>query len=186
MGSPHRPSVGLKRGTVALRPYDSAWVEIAHEEIATIHDALQGVAVDAQHVGSTAVPGVLSKPIIDIAVAAPPPLNAEVLVQRLTSAGYVFRGDKGTEGGLLFVRTDEQEVRTVHVHVVSADSIEWANYLRFRDMLRRDPRLRDAYERLKRDAAARFPHDRASYTAAKHVFIRGALSDDGRVDDDHD
>jgi GrpB-like predicted nucleotidyltransferase (UPF0157 family) len=175
MDSDRPRSFGLTRGTVALRPHDPAWEEIAHQEIAAIRDALGAVAVDAQHVGSTAVPDLLSKPIIDIAVAVLPPADAHALADRLTRAGYVFRGDKGTQGGLLFVRTDERDVRSVHVHVVSSDSIEWATYVRFRDMLRRDPGLRHGYERLKRDAAARFPDDRASYTAAKHAFIRDVL-----------
>ena len=100
------------------------------------------------------------------------------MVRRLIGAGYVFRGDKGTEGGLLFVRTDEDEVRTIHLHVVSGDSTEWRNYMRFRDLLRQDRRTREAYERLKQQAAATFPDDRASYTAAKDAFIRGALADD--------
>jgi GrpB-like predicted nucleotidyltransferase (UPF0157 family) len=106
---------------VALRPHDAAWDQIARREIAAIREALHSVALDEQHVGSTAVPDLASKPMIDIAVAVPPRSDAEALADRLTSAGYVFRGDKGT-GGLLFVRTDEHEVRSVHVHVVSVDA----------------------------------------------------------------
>jgi GrpB-like predicted nucleotidyltransferase (UPF0157 family) len=135
--------------------------------------------LDVEHVGSTTVPGLLSKPIIDIAAAMRSPIDQDDVVRRLSRAGYVFRGDKGTEGGFLFVRTDENEVRTVHVHVVRADSTEWRHYLKFRDVLRQDRGAREAYEQVKREAAARFPDDRASYIAAKRTFIRDALADNG-------
>jgi GrpB-like predicted nucleotidyltransferase (UPF0157 family) len=171
--------LGLKRGRVALRPYDPAWASAAAYEIEAVRAALEGAVLDVQHVGSTAVPGLLSKPIIDIAAAMRSPIDEDDVVRRLSRAGYVFRGDTGPEGGLLFVRTDENEVRTVHVHVVRADSTEWGHYLKFRDLLRQDRRTRETYEQVKREAAARFPDDRASYTAAKRGFIRHALADNG-------
>jgi GrpB-like predicted nucleotidyltransferase (UPF0157 family) len=151
----------------------------AAQEIEAVRGALEGEVRDVQHVGSTAVPDLLSKPIIDIAVAMRSPIDQDHVVRRLSGAGYLFRGDKGTEGGLLFVDTESNDVRTVYVHVVVADSAEWRNYVKFRDLLRQDRGAREAYEQVKRDAAARFPDDRASYAAAKHAFIRHALADDG-------
>jgi GrpB-like predicted nucleotidyltransferase (UPF0157 family) len=176
-GRDDRTPLGLKRGTVALQPFNTGWTARAHEEIAEVRRALDALALDVQHVGSTAVPDLVSKPIIDIAVALAEPIDEGDIARRLSETGYVFRGDLGREGGLLFVRTDENEVRAVHVHVVAGTSIEWRNYLEFRDLLRRDSNTRGAYERVKRDAAARFADDRASYTAAKHDFMRNTLAD---------
>jgi GrpB-like predicted nucleotidyltransferase (UPF0157 family) len=174
--NPDGRSLGLKRGTVALLPYDPSWAVGASSEVDAIRRALGAIAEDVQHVGSTAVPGLESKPILDIAAAVRAPLEQQDIVVRLADAGYVFRGDKGTEGGLLFVRTDTNDVRTVHVHVVAADSVEWRNYLRFRDVLQRDPQRRHEYERLKRELADRYPNDRPAYTAGKRLFIQRVLS----------
>jgi GrpB-like predicted nucleotidyltransferase (UPF0157 family) len=131
-----------------------------------------------KHVGSTAVPDLASKPIIDIAVGLAEPIDEGEIVRRLCASGYVFRGDKGSEGELLFVRTDDDEVRTVHVHVIAKNSIEWNNYLRFRDGLHRYVETRESYERLKDEAAAQFADNRARTlprsTSSSNEFCRSS------------
>ena len=99
------------------------------------------------------------------------------LIERLEGLGYIYRGDGGDEGGHLFVFESQPDIRTIHLHVVEHGGVQWANYLRFRDLLRGDFDLRNRYAALKQELAKRFPADRKSYTASKHNFIRGILKD---------
>lgn len=137
--------------------------------------ALDGLPFDIEHVGSTSVRGLDSKPIIDVAIAVPELLELEA-VQRLTSAGFDYRGDEGGNGGHVLVEFDgEAEWRIAHLHVVEAGSQQWDNYLRFRDRLRADAEVRRQYAVLKRGLAAAHPDDRAAYTAAKTEFVKACL-----------
>jgi GrpB-like predicted nucleotidyltransferase (UPF0157 family) len=169
-------SLGLHRAAVELRPYDPSWAMLGERERSTVAGVLAELANDVQHVGSTAVPGLDAKPILDIAVALDPTqkLSNRAIAGRMESAGYHFVTDSGPDGGLLFVRA-QGDIRTVHVHVISADDPEWARYIRFRDLLRTRPELRRSYERLKHQLAVRFAGDRTAYTDAKAVFVAEVL-----------
>ncbi|HOM80202.1 MAG TPA: GrpB family protein [Armatimonadota bacterium] len=168
--------IGLKRHTVRIVDYDPAWAARYREEARVIRSALDALAVDVQHVGSTAVPGLMAKPILDIAVAVEALEAIPEVVRRLVATGYIDRGDAGRNGGYLLARESEPEVRVVHTHLVCRDDDQWRNYLAFRDLLRSDPEIRSDYARLKRELAAQFPNDRRSYTAGKEAFIRSALA----------
>jgi GrpB-like predicted nucleotidyltransferase (UPF0157 family) len=167
--------IGLKRHTVRIVDYDPAWAARYREEARAIEEAMGALAIDVQHVGSTAVPDLAAKPILDIAVAVDAPRIIPEVVRRLVAIGYIDRGDAGRDGGYLLVRESEPEVRVVHLHLVCRDDDQWRNYLAFRDLLRGDPEIRAGYARLKRELAARFPNDRRNYTAGKEAFVRSAL-----------
>jgi len=128
-------------------------------------------------VGSTAVPGLVSKPILDVAVGLAPKATEEAVVASLESAGYEFRGDKGDDGGLLFILTDAPNHRLAHLHAVRYSDNRWQRYVAFRDLLRAQPNVRRAYAELKRSLAARHRLDRGSYTDAKAAFIEQAVKD---------
>ncbi len=125
--------------------------------------------------GSTAVPGLPAKPILDIAVAVQSRDTIPIVAIRLAEAGYVDRGDLGSDGGHLLVKESEAEVRIVHLHIVEQADSQWRDYIAFRDALRRDSKLRQWYSSLKRRLAERFPDDRKSYTDAKNRFIQEVL-----------
>jgi GrpB-like predicted nucleotidyltransferase (UPF0157 family)/GNAT superfamily N-acetyltransferase len=167
--------LGVERGTVILRPHSPAWLTLGQSESGAVALLLRGLAVDVQHVGSTAISGLDAKPILDLAVALASRAVVSEVQSRLALREYEFRGDQGSEGGLLFVKTDG-DVRSVHLHAVDSQSEQWANYLRFRDHLRRSPSRRDDYRSLKLKLAARYPADRAAYTTGKHRFIRDTLA----------
>jgi GrpB-like predicted nucleotidyltransferase (UPF0157 family) len=167
--------IGLRRHTVRVVEHDPAWLEAGHAECAALRQVGGGLVLDAQHVGSTAVPGLPAKPVLDVAARIPSAAAAAELVRRLTAAGYIYRGDNGDDGGHLFVRETEPDVRAAHVHVVAEGDRQWADYLGFRDLLRRDDGLRRRYGALKRELSRRYGGDRRSYTASKHTFIRQAL-----------
>jgi GrpB-like predicted nucleotidyltransferase (UPF0157 family) len=131
--------------------------------------------VAVEHEGSTAVPELLSKPILDIAIGLSHDADMSVVAVVLQRLGYEFRGDKGDEGGLLFVLEDRPLHRIAHVHVVRFDDSQWRRYVSTRDRLRTDAVARREYEDLKRRLAKQFTRARAAYTTAKEAFISSLL-----------
>ena len=168
-----RPEIGLPKGTVELRAYSPSWPRLFSEERTRIRGAVGNRTLAIEHVGSTSVPGLAAKPIIDIAIAVVSFERSAELVEPLAAIGYDHYGEFGIPGRRFFV---QGEPRTHHLHVVEIDSDEWRNHRYFRDTLRADVEARTAYESLKRELAARFASDREAYTAAKSGFIRGILS----------
>jgi GrpB-like predicted nucleotidyltransferase (UPF0157 family) len=173
--------LGLKRGTVALCPHEEAWEREAARTIETLWGILGDAAVDIQHVGSTSVPAICAKPIVDIAVAA---RNFDQVLEKrpvLEAHGFHHRPGKNIENQELFAcgsyYDGTGEEQTHFIHVVPADSPDWLNYLNFRDYLNAFPAEAKAYEALKISLAAANPEDagREKYTAGKHDFIRETL-----------
>ena len=160
--------VGVRNGRVELVEYALAWpalYETERKRLAPLLDALE-----IHHIGSTAVPGLVAKPIIDI-VALVCDLEAPVaaLVQ---SGGYQYPwAFNGTLTNRRFLCYPRASHRTHHLHLVD-DRTELERRLRFRDRLRADAALADEYAALKRALAARYPEDRETYTEAKAPFIR--------------
>lgn len=167
--------LGLERGTVRIVPYDPGWDAAFEHEKARLVRRIGALVLDIQHVGSTAVPGLVAKPILDIAVAVDSMDRVASLRPELVVLGYIDRGDSGDDGGHLFVKDVAPAVRSHHLHIVASADPQWCNYLAFRDRLRSDEDLRAEYARLKCSLARQFVGDRVAYTQGKHSFIRGVL-----------
>ena len=167
--------IGLKRHTVKIVNHDPEWAKLAAEACQAVRSACGELLVDVQHVGSTAVPRLPAKPILDIAAAVVTFDSMPELVRRLASIGYRHRRDHGEAGGHLLVVDSAPDIRTIHLHVVKQNGRQWRNYLRFRDLLRRRPAIRKRYAELKRDIARICRDDRELYTASKADFIRKVL-----------
>ena len=173
--------LGLKRGTVALCPHEKAWETEAARTIQTLWAILGDAAADIQHVGSTAVPAICAKPIVDIAVAARS--FDRILEKRpiLEAHGFYYRPGKNIENQELFACGSYYDGtgadQTHFIHVVPADSQDWQDYLNFRDYLNAFPGAAKAYEALKLSLAAANPEDagREKYLAGKHAFVRETL-----------
>jgi len=125
-----------------------------------------------EHFGSTAIPGLAAKPVIDILVAVRSIAEArERAVVPLTALGYAFWADNPKRDRLFFVKgLPPAPRRTHHVHMTEPHGEMWQR-LRFRDHLRAHPEARDAYLALKLDLARRFPEDREAYTEGKQGFV---------------
>ena len=91
--------IGLRRGIVRIVKYRSEWAILYNAESEKLKNYIRDIAVDIQHVGSTAVPGLISKPIVDIAIAVDSRKNISTVVKHLLDIGYIDRGDQGTSGG---------------------------------------------------------------------------------------
>lgn len=171
--------LGLEKSEVRLVPHDPSWIALGEFECATVAGLLGEAAVQVVHVGSTSVPDLEAKPILDIAAAVRDDTEIDEVVARLGAGGeYLYDGDRGGDGGLLFVR-ERGTLRTVHVHVVGRSSQAWDDYLRFRARLANDPAARQRYESVKRELAAQFAQDRAGYTLAKGAIVEELLEDEG-------
>ena len=170
------PSLGLQRGIVRLAPPDAAWADAFESERTRLAEALAGIAYAIHHVGSTSVPGLTAKPILDLAMGVD---EADALVVRppLEALGYEYRGDGGDDGGHLFVLLSAPQVRTHHLHVVRTGDPQLPRWLRLRDHLRVSASARERYARAKRDLAARHPDDRRAYTEGKTAIIRALLAE---------
>ena len=133
--------------------------------------AVGDIAIAIEHVGSTAVPGLAAKSVIDLVIVVEPG-DVQAAVDRLTAIGYIHQGNLGVEGREAF-GVPEGEPRH-HLYVSPTDSQELRAQLAFRDRLRADPALATEYESLKRELARRFRDDRESYTDAKTAFVTAA------------
>ena len=172
--------LGLKRGTVVLYPHETAWEEEAARTIEKLKGILGNIAVDMQHVGSTAILTICAKPIVDIAVAVRSFADINEKQAELEAQGFYHRSwnDVGQELFACGSHYDGTGDKQTHfIHVVLANSPEWRNYLNFRDYLNANPEEAKAYEALKLSLAATNPEDagREKYTSGKHDFVQEML-----------
>jgi GrpB-like predicted nucleotidyltransferase (UPF0157 family) len=167
-------NLGLKRGEVRVVPHDTEWAGVFDEERRTLVEVLGDAILDIQHVGSTAVAGLVAKPVIDIAVAVRDLPGVTAWVPKLETLGYTFFGDREGRGELFFAKGPEH-LRTVYLHVVERGGKRMEEYVRFRDRLIRNPPARAAYSALKEELAALHGDDRKAYTEGKAEFIAEML-----------
>ena len=160
---------GREPRPVLIADYDPAWPVRFALERDRINAALGSLAVRIEHVGSTAVPGLAAKPIVDLLVTVADPEDEKAYLGALEQCGYELRV---REPGHRMVRTPE---RDLHVHVWSDDDPEVDRHLRFRDRLRTSAEDRRAYEQLKRELAAREWPDFNHYAEAKGPLIEAIL-----------
>ena len=165
---------------VTLHDHDPSWAEAFALERARLLAGLAGVFIDVQHIGSTAVPGLSAKPIVDLLAGVASMRLARSLSARICAMGYTTSTafNESLANRQWFMRW-AQGRRTHHLHLVAHDSLVWHEHLRFRDALRSSPPLRARYATLKHELAAQHASDREAYTNAKAEFIRGALRDAG-------
>lgn len=168
---------GLKRGTVMLAPHQEEWTQNAKRTIQALKRLLEPVAVDIQHIGSTAIPAIHAKPIIDLVVGVRNLGDILPYVELLKQHDIVFRGED-VAGQLLFVIGDfEKDTRTHHIHVVRWNGAEWNNYINLRDYLNRFPDKAIEYDACKKKLAVQFADDRGRYTAGKQKLIDRLLKE---------
>jgi GrpB-like predicted nucleotidyltransferase (UPF0157 family) len=168
------PALGLPRGTTVIRDYDVRWIQKFDTEAETLRSILGASVSEIEHVGSTAVPGLAAKSVLDLALAFDSAKNLTQARRLLRAKGYTDRGDQGEEGGVVFVK-GPASARTHHLHLVQAGSDQWRRYLTFRDTLRIDHVTREGYATLKKELA-RYRRDRPAYQQAKGAFIQETLA----------
>jgi GrpB-like predicted nucleotidyltransferase (UPF0157 family) len=166
--------VNRESGEVVLLEYDSAWSARFEEIRAHIERACGDLIVCVEHVGSTAIPGMAAKPIIDLQPGLRRFEDGFGCVEPMIALGYESRGEWGIPGRHYFAR-DEPDGLRVHVHMLVLDSERWHEMPLFRDYLCAHPDGAGAYEALKRELAERFRTRRDLYTDAKADFVQSVL-----------
>ena len=166
--------LGLNKDIVELMPYDENWAKEFELEKKRLKKILGKRALDIQHVGSTAIPGLRAKPILDIAVAVENASMLRELISVLSEAGYDVK-DSINELGEILARKGTPENRTHYIHVEVINSMFWNNHILFRDYLLSHPEYIKKYENLKQEMFERFKDERKLYTAAKNDFIEEVL-----------
>lgn len=164
------------REPVSLVPWDDGWPARFEAERERLLAAFPGRILDVAHFGSTAVPGMAAKAVIDMLGGVASMDQADALIEPLLDAGYATSAayNENLEGRRWLMRHAGGR-RTHHLHLVVLGGPQWRRRLRFRDALRADAGLARDYAALKADLARRHAADREAYTAAKETFIRGAL-----------
>ena len=157
---------------IVLLPYDPAWPQAFESEAARLRGVVGNLFVDLHHIGSTAVPGLLAKPVIDI-LAIVAQIEALDLQRAAWEAlGYESMGEFGIPGRRYFRKDDASGRRTHQVHAFADGSREITRHLDFRDYLRARPSVAEAYALLKRRLAEECAGDMHYYGAGKTDFIR--------------
>lgn len=164
---------GAERREIRLADYDPDWPEKFETHAKAIADALGDVALRVEHIGSTSVPGLAAKPIIDILVVVADSADESAYLPRLEAAGYVLRVREPDWNEHRMLRTPALDV---HVHVYTFGCPEIERVLTFRDRLRRNGDDRARYEQTKRELAAREWPDMNVYAEAKTEVVESIIA----------
>lgn len=165
---PHR------MGKVIVIDYDPSWPGTFEQIRARIWPFIQDVATSIEHIGSTSVPRLAAKPVIDMTIVVPSAAAMGAVIERLASIGYRHRGDLGVPGREAFARPNGTPVHHLYACVAGNEGLR--NHLALRDHLRGDPSAALAYGSLKMELAARFADDIDGYIEGKTAFIVDILS----------
>ncbi len=163
----------LEPAEIRLQDYDPAWPERFRREAAGIHEALRGRERRIEHIGSTSVPGLVAKPIVDILLVVDEPDDEASYLPALEAAGYELRVREPDFDRHRMLRTPEKDV---HVHVFPPESREIERYLLFRDRLRTDAGERELYAAEKRRLAARRWPTMQHYAEAKTAVVEAIIA----------
>ena len=155
---------------IEVIPRDPAWADAYQTEVHKLAAVFAPDQVEFHHIGSTAIPGILAKPVIDIMVVVANLERVQSLNPEMAARGYEHRGEAGIPGRQFF-RKDTGGVRSHHVHTFEAGHPSITIQINFRDYLRAHPAEAQAYSRLKQELAARFRESPPEYTEAKTDFI---------------
>ena len=169
---------GVEERAIVVVPYRQAWPETYRLHAERVAAALGDSALRIEHIGSTAVPGLVAKPIVDMLVVVADSADEDAYLPAMQRAGYALRVREPDFEEHRMLRTAE---RDVHVHVLSAGSPEIGRYLRFRDALRATPFLRARYQALKLALATQEWADMNAYAQAKSEMVEAIMQWSARM-----
>jgi GrpB-like predicted nucleotidyltransferase (UPF0157 family) len=162
---------------VRLMAHDPQWVAQFVAERDRLLELLPGRFAAIEHIGSTAVPRLAAKPIIDLLGGVSTLREADALLDPLCAHGYETSAEfNATLPDRRWLMRHANGRRTHHLHLVVFGGKEWIRRLQFRDALRADPAIAACYEQLKQELAGQHRHDREAYTEGKTVFINDILN----------
>lgn len=155
-----------------LIPYNEKWRMAYLKEYKTLESVLGSYVLDIQHIGSTAIPGLEAKPVIDIAIGVRTLKDVKFFKNHLVKVGYTFSEEPNDK--IIFLKKDDEKSHCLHVHVYNSHG--WCSQIKFRDKLRKDEALKAAYLATKRELAKLYGEDDTMYTRLKSEFIEKLLT----------
>lgn len=164
---------------VVIMDYDPRWPELYAEAAAGLRQALGASLVSVEHIGSTSVPGLAAKPIIDIQAVIRAVSDVDEAAPALAALGWArgtFTAGPDPEWHLYFKKNDAHGARTHQLHAYEADHPAASAHLLFRDYLRAHPEEAARYEDLKRRLAEQYRHDRFAHGDAKTAYVQAVLT----------
>lgn len=168
--------IGLNIKLVELRPYSELWKVVYEKERSRLFKELGDFAMDIQHIGSTAVPNLIAKPVIDIAIGVKSIRNFNECTKLLEKSGYVYVERRSDKRMLLLFRKTTGQVGTHYVHVSKYQGKKWRQEIFFRDYLISHPREAKSYGLLKLRLAKEHASNREQYTLSKKTYIRSIFA----------
>lgn len=161
---------------ITLTPHNPNWTQQYETEAATLTPIFGDNLIAIHHIGSTAVPGLQAKPIIDMMPIVWDIEQVDSLSDAMAEQGYIHKGEHGIPGRRYF-RKGSDLYHTHHIHVYEQDSPEIAQHLLFRDYLCAHPQKADAYDQLKTTLAQKYTDDTVAYTSAKSDFVQTMIQE---------
>jgi len=155
---------------IEVVPHDPVWAADFQAEARKLTGVFSRDQAEIHHIGSTAIPGIMAKPVIDIMIVVAEIKTVRERIAAMGELGYEHHGEAGISGRQFF-RKDTAGMRSHHVHIFETGHPNIATQLNFRDYLRAHPAAAQAYSQLKQELAARFCHSAPEYTDAKTDFI---------------
>lgn len=162
---------------VRVVAYDPEWPRIFERIRSYVWPAVRDIAIDVEHVGSTSVPGLSAKPVIDACIVVQSSREVPACIERLAGIDYVHRGNLGVPEREAFRRPDH--LPRHHLYLSPRESLSLKNHLGFRDYLRSHPDAAREYGALKASLARRFPEDIDRYIVGKTDFVLRILGEIG-------
>jgi GrpB-like predicted nucleotidyltransferase (UPF0157 family) len=173
-------ALGTAGGRVEIVPYSAEWPQLFELEAQRIRAACGDLLPIIEHIGSTAIPGMPAKPILDIMPGLRTLADGLRVIEPLQQLGYDYHGENGIPGRYYFgLRYEQRSI--IHVHIFEIGAENWERHLLFRDTLRAYPEIAAEYATLKQDLAVRFREDREGYTDAKSTFIHSVVQQARRL-----
>jgi len=161
--------LGLQTGKLKFVPYNPEYSKLFKQEKKLLKNAVGNYILDIQHIGSTSIPGIIAKPILDIAIAVNNFEVAKVCIKPIEHLGYIYMGEYGLARRHFFIRGIH--CRTHNIHMWEINSHDWKRHLFFRDYLIKNPEVAKQYVDLKLKLLEQYQHDRDRYQDGKSSFI---------------
>ena len=157
---------------VEVLPHDPKWRDAFGVELKSIADAMGKNVVNVHHIGSTAIPSIYAKPIIDLLVEVKDIIEVDRHSSAMESLGYEVMGEFGISGRRFFRKDNQENIRTHHIHTFEIASAQVERHLAFRDYMLAHPEDAQKYSNLKRELARKYPKNIDQYMDGKDEFIK--------------
>jgi GrpB-like predicted nucleotidyltransferase (UPF0157 family) len=173
--------LGLPKDILKFLPYNPEWERLFEEGKQQLQSVIGNDILDSQHIGSTSIPGIIAKPILDIGIAVHNFEAAALLIEPITRIGYTYRGEQGIPKRYFFIKGNP---KSHHLPILEIESTNWKNHLIFRDYLKQNPEIAKQYAELKIQLLQQFngdcppgsgKADRDAYQKGKQPFVEQVL-----------